>query len=162
MAFGLDQIKGTIALAAALISALTGGLTLSGKLGWNLFSRDILEWSPEDFSISNGTIEDGFKVIVAREKFRDDCDVADFSIEIKDSDYIVHPAIPSVAKFSGPASDEVELFGYRMYIDGDKKWEVAPGRATLLGQITYDCPEGEKIVTYPSHSNLTFTIEDIK
>jgi len=160
MSFGFDHIKGIAAAGGAIIAAISGGVTLSGKLGWDWFDRPILEWSPEHFEISNGPIDEGFRVIVARQKLRDDCEVIGFTVEIRDSDFVVFPATPSVAKFSGPASDTVDRFGYRVYIREMDMYQVAPGEATLLGQIKYNCPEGEQIVTYPAHENLNFIIEE--
>jgi len=36
---------------------------------------------------------------------------------------------------------------------------VAKGEAMLLAHIGYKCPEGEQVVNYPSHPNLTFNVE---
>ncbi len=161
MDFDFDLIKKTVGVAGAVIAAVSGGVTLSGKLGWGLFDRPILEWSAEHFEISDGMIEDGFKVVVARQKLRDDCEVTGFTVEIRDSDFVVFPATPSVTKFSGPASDKVDRFGYYVFFQEMDSHKVATGEATLLGQVKYKCPEGQKIVTYPDHENLRFIIEGI-
>jgi len=153
-----SDIKNIIAAVGALIAAISGGATLSGKFGWDWFDRPVLEWHPEQFEISDGYIDEGFKVVVARQKLRDDCEVVSFRVELRDSEYLVHPLTPSVAKFSGPANETVDLFGYRIYLPEMHMHKVAMGEATLLGQIKYACPEGEQIVTYPSHPNLTFNI----
>jgi hypothetical protein len=96
-------------------------------------------------------------VVVARQKIRDDCTVEDFSLEVRDSDYMVHKALPSVAKFSGPASPTVDKFGYTMTVESPDG--VAPGGAKLIARIMYKCPEGNVVIAYPDHKNLTFTIE---
>jgi hypothetical protein len=71
---------------------------------------------------------------------------------------VVHPAKPSIATFSGPASDTVDKFGYKFKLDTTS--QVTPGVATLMAHIKYKCPEGEVIVNYPSHKNLMFTIKE--
>jgi hypothetical protein len=96
---------------------------------------------------------------VAREKIRDDCDVVGFTLEIRDSEYVVHPATPSVTKFSGPANDKVDKFGFNMYVQEGDYDRVALGEATLLATINYECPEGPVVVHYPDHENLRFNIE---
>jgi hypothetical protein len=65
----------------------------------------------------------------------------------------MHDATPGNSKFSGNASDVVEKFGYKFMINEPK--EVAEGQATLIGDIYYECPEGEVIVAYP---NINFNI----
>jgi len=151
------DITKTIGAVSATIAMVGGGYTLADKVGW--LKKDILRWSPEHFQISSGKADSEFKVVVAREKLRDDCDVIGFKLEVRDSDFVVHPAKPSIATFSGPASPTVEKFGYKFRIDGDHQHKVAPGPATLLAHIKYKCPEGEVLVNYPSHQNLTFQIE---
>ncbi len=32
------------------------------------------------------------------------------------------------------------------------------GKATLLATIKYKCPEGERVVQYPRHANLSFEL----
>ena len=155
---GFDTVKVVAGSLGAVVALVSGTLTLSDKVGFKLWDRPILEWSPENFSIEDGYIMDGFKVIVARQKLRDDCDVVGFSVQIRDSDYLVHPTVTSVTKFSGPASDSVDMFGYRVYLHEMHTHKVTLGEATLIGQIKYECPEGEKIVTYPSHPNLNFNV----
>lgn len=158
MAWVLDHIKTVAAAAGAVIAAISGGVTLTSNLGYRWLERPVLAWAPEHFSVSDGYISEGFTVVVARQKLRDDCEVTSFKADIRDSEYIVHPMTPSLAKFSGPASDTVDMFGYRIYVPESHAHNIALGRATLLAQIKYDCPEGEQIVTYPEHENLTFNI----
>lgn len=153
---GLDITK-TIGALSATIAVVGGSYSLADKVGW--LEKDILRWSPEHFQISNGKADSEFKVVVAREKLRNDCDVIGFKLEVRDSEFFVHPAKPSIAIFSGPASPTVEKLGYMFRIDPDHLHKVAPGRATLLAHIKYKCPEGEVLVNYPSHQNLTFWIE---
>ena len=39
-----------------------------------------------------------------------------------------------------------------------RKEKIAPGTATLLATIKYKCPEGERVVQYPRHANLSFDL----
>lgn len=125
-----------------------------------LSSKDILTWAPEHFEISDGPRDGTFDVVVAREKHRDDCSVEGFKLTVKDSKYMVHTATPSVAKFSGPASDKIDKFGYSFTIDEEHRHMLPVGEATLLAQIDYMCPEGAVIVNYPDHENLQFEITE--
>lgn len=155
---GLDSIKLIAGSLGAVVALISGSLTLSDRFGFDLWERPVLEWAPEEFIIEDGYVLDGFKVIVARTKLRDDCEVIGFSVQLRDSEYLVHPAVTSVTKFSGPAGDRVELFGYRVYVPEMHVHKIAFGLATLSGQIKYSCPEGEQIVSYPNHRNLSFRI----
>jgi hypothetical protein len=150
----LDYITKTIGAVTATMALVTGGYTLSDKIG--LFKKPILTWAPEHFKITGAPANGDFKVIVAREKHRDDCAVKDFKLEIRDSEMVVHPAKSSVSTFSGPAAPKIDKFGYTVTIPEPAK--VAAGKATLLATILYKCPEGEVIVNYPDHENLTFDI----
>ena len=152
----IENYTKVIAAVSATVAAIGGGYTLWDKMG---FDDPILEWSPEHFSISDGPVDGEFKVVVAREKLRDDCSVEGFRLEVRDSDYIVHPATPSIAKFSGPANDKVDKFGYKITIDSHHQEKVSKGEATLLAHIDYKCPEGDVVVNYPDHENLKFRIE---
>lgn len=150
-----DSITKPIAVATAVMSAVGGGYALVEKFGWT--KKDILKWDAEHFQISNGPAHEPFRVIAARQKIRDDCLVEDFSLEVRDANYIVHRATPSVVKFSGPASHNVDKLGYTMTIENPEK--VAVGEAKLLARITYKCPEGNIIISYPDHKNLMFQVE---
>ena len=156
ISFDVENITKGIGVVTASLALVGGGYTLWDKLE----SKQILEWAPEHFSISSGPANGEFAVIVAREKFRDDCSVEGFRIEIRDSEYIVHPAAPSIATFSGPASDTIDKFGFKVTIDGHHQERVALGEATLLAHIDYQCPEGPVVVNYPDHPNLRFQITD--
>ena len=151
----MDVAK-TISAVAASVAALGGSYTLADKFGW--FDKPILNWSPEHFEISDGAAGGEFKVVVARQKLRDDCEVTNFKIEIKDSDFVVHPAIPSIATFSGPATPAVDKFGYKFTFSPEVQKKIAAGEATLLAHIKYKCPEREVVVNYPNHKNLKFNI----
>ena len=146
-----------IGMFTAMFAVIGGGYTLWDKVGNSLKDNTILAWSPEHFEISDGVASGEFKVIVARQKLRDDCSVEDFKLEVRDSEYIVHTATPSVAKFSGAESETIEKFGYKFTINNADK--VAKGEATLLAHIYYKCPEGDAVVNYPSHENLNFNIQ---
>lgn len=150
-----DSITKPVAAVTAVMAMIGGGYSLYDKI--KLPPKDILKWDAEHFSISNGPAFGQFKVIVARQKIRDDCTVEDFALEVRDSDYMVHKAHPSVAVFSGPASPVVDKFGYTITID--KPNAVAPGSAKLIARIMYKCPEGNVVIAYPDHKNLTFNIE---
>ena len=149
-----DSITKPVAAVTAIMAMIGGGYTLYDKI--KLPPKDILRWDAEHFSITNGPASGSFKVVVARQKIRDDCTVEDFSLEVRDSDYMVHKASPSVAKFSGPASPTVDKFGYAMTIESPEK--VALGEAKLIARIMYKCPEGNVVIAYPDHKHLTFNI----
>jgi hypothetical protein len=150
-----ESITKPVAAVTAIMAMIGGGYTLYDKV--KLPPKDILRWDADHFSISDGTASGTFKVVVARQKIRDDCTVEDFSLEVRDSDYMVHKASPSVAKFSGPASPTVDKFGYTMTVENPNS--VAPGGAKLIARIMYKCPEGNVVIAYPDHKNLTFNIE---
>ena len=154
----LDEVKVVAGIMAAVVGVFSGVVTLSGKLGFEIWSRPILEWAPEQFEVVGGPADEGFKVVAARTKLRDDCEVVGFTVEIRDSDYIVYSATPSAIKFSGAASVLVEKFGFYVFLHEMDVAKVRPGVATLLAQIKYSCPEGEKIVSYPP--GLNFQIEE--
>jgi hypothetical protein len=40
-----------------------------------------------------------------------------------------------------------------------RKEKIAEGKATLLATIKYKCPEGERVVQYPRHPNLSFNLK---
>mgnify|MGYP003654144003 CR=1 FL=1 len=153
----LESITKVIGAVSATIALVGGGYTLSNKFG--MFEKDILVWSPNHFRVTGGPVDEGFKVLVARQKLRDDCEVIGFRVEMRDSDYFVHRLTPSVAQFSGPAGTDVDRFGFMAYLPELSIPQVSLGEATLQAQIKYNCPEGEKIVSYPNHDNLTFTVE---
>ena len=155
ISFDIENITKGIGIVTATFALIGGGYTLYDKLG---IEDPILEWAPQYFEISDGPADGEFRVIVAREKLRDDCKVKDFRLEVRDSEYIVHPAVPSVTKFSGPANDKIDKFGYKISFDGHHKTKVATGEATLLAHIDYECPEGPVVVNYPDHENLRFEI----
>ena len=150
-----DSITKPVAAVTAVMAMIGGGYSLYDKI--KLPPKDILKWDADHFNISNGPASGVFKVVVARQKIRDDCTVEDFALEVRDSDYMVHKANPSVAKFSGPASPVVDKFGYTLTIDNPRA--VAPGAAKLIARIMYKCPEGNVVIPYPDHKNLTFNIE---
>lgn len=152
--WGVDDIKKLCGVIAACLSVVGGGYTAVEKFGF--FKKPILTWAPEHFSISNGPATGEFKVIVAREKHRDDCSVEGFRLEVRDSELLIHTAKPSVPKFSGPASKQIGKFAYTITIADPEN--VATGPATLLAHIDYKCPEGPVLVNYPDHKNLTFNI----
>ena len=150
-----DSIIKSVAAVTGIMAAIGGGYSLYEKV--KLPPKDILKWDAEHFSITSGPASGQFKVVVARQKIRDDCTVEDFSLEVRDSDYMVHKANPSVAKFSGPASPTVDKFGYTMTVESPDS--VALGGAKLIARIMYKCPEGNVVIAYPDHKNLTFNIE---
>ena len=141
-----------IGAVAASIAALGGGYTLFDKFGW--LDNQIIEWVPEHFKIPDATIGAPITVTVARIKKRDDCSVESFVPAIRDGKGVVHEATSSNPKFSGPAGPEVDTFTYSLTL----KDVPAPGKSTLLATIKYKCPEGERVVTYPRHQNLTFNL----
>jgi hypothetical protein len=150
----IDVAK-TISAIAASVAALGGGYTLADKFGW--FDRAILEWSPEHFKI---VAEEGkvINVTVARIKKRDDCSVESFTPSIRDAAGMVHEASTTASKFSGPAGPEIDTFTYQLTMA--RKEKIASGKATLLATIKYKCPEGERVVQYPRHANLSFDLKE--
>jgi len=154
ISFDVENITKSIGIVTASFAMIGGGYTMWDKLS----SKDILTWAPEHFEVSDGPVDGTFDVIVAREKHRDDCKVEGFKLEVKDSKYMVHTATPSIAKFSGPASDKIDKFGYSFTIDEEHQHMIPEGEATLLVHIDYMCPEGPVVVNYPDHENLRFNI----
>ena len=152
----VENITKGIGAVTATFALIGGGYTLWDKLE----SKDILTWAPEHFEITDGPVDSTFDVIVAREKHRDDCSVEGFRLEVKDSRYMVHLASPGMTKFSGPASDKVDKFGFTFTIDEEHRDMIPAGEATLLAHIDYQCPEGPVVVNYPDHENLKFTITE--
>lgn len=149
----IDVAK-TISAVAASVAALGGGYTLADKFGW--FDREILEWAPDHFKI---VAEEGkaINVTVARIKKRDDCSVESFTPSIRDAAGMVHEATTTASKFSGPAGPEIDTFTYELTMVSKEK--IASGKATLLATIKYKCPEGERVVQYPRHANLSFYLK---
>jgi hypothetical protein len=152
--FDVENITKGIGVITASLALVGGGYTLWDKLE----DKTILTWAPEHFQISDAPVNGTFDVIVAREKHRDDCKVEGFTLEVKDSKYMVHTAIPGMTKFSGPANDKVDKFGFTFTIAEEHRSMIDPGPATLLARIDYACPEGPVVVAYPDHKNLTFNI----
>ena len=152
----VENITKGIGVITASLALVGGGYTLWDKLE----DKTILTWAPEHFQISDAPVDGTFDVIVAREKHRDDCSVQGFRLEVKDSKYVVHTASPSVAKFSGPASDKIDKFGFSFTIDEEHQDMIPGGKATLLAHIDYLCPEGPVVVNYPDHENLRFEITE--
>lgn len=150
-----DAITKPVAAVTAVMAMIGGGYSLYDKV--KLPPKDILRWDADHFSISDGAASGQFRVVVARQKIRDDCTVEDFTLEVRDAEYMVHKASPSVAKFSGPASPTVDKFGYTMTVENPES--VALGAAKLIARIMYKCPEGNVVIAYPDHKNLTFNIE---
>ena len=154
--FDLENITKGIGVITASLALVGGGYTLWDKLE----SKDILTWAPEHFEISDGPRDGTFDAFVAREKHRDDCSVEGFTLEVKDNKYMVHTASPGLSKFSGPASDKIDKFGFTFTIDEEHQHMLPTGTATLLARIDYECPEGPVVVSYPDHENLQFEITE--
>lgn len=149
------DIPKIISAVAASVAALGGTYTLGDKFGW--FDKAILEWAPEHFKIETAKIGTPVNVTVARIKKRDDCSVEAFTPTVRDASGMMHEATPSTSKFTGPAGNEIDTFTYQLSISG--KEPITPGKATLTAIIKYKCPEGERVVTYPRHDNLSFVLE---
>lgn len=156
ISFDIENITKGIGVVTASLALVGGGYSV-----WDKFEdKDILTWAPEHFEVSDASVNGTFDVVVAREKHRDDCKVTGFRLEVKDSKYHVHKAIPSIAKFSGPASEKIDKFGFSFTIDQEHKDMIKPGEAILLAHIDYECPEGPVVVNYPDHANLQFNITE--
>lgn len=153
----IEKTTKFVGMFTAVFAVIGGGYAAFDKIGNSFKNNAILKWAPEYFEISDGPVDGEFKVIVARQKLRNDCSVQDFKLEVRDTNLIVHIAKPSISKFSGSASNNIEKFGYFFTIENPKA--VSKGRATLLAHIYYKCPEGEVVVNYPDHINMTFNID---
>jgi hypothetical protein len=151
----LPKLTPVVQFMTASFALAVGGYTAGEKFGW--FKNEIIAWAPEHFRIEPAKIGQPVMVTVARVKKRDDCSVEGFAVTVRDGAGVVHEATPSMSRFTGPAGPEIDTFTYTLDI-ADKE-TIAPGRATLLAIIKYKCPEGERVVTYPRHQNLTFMLE---
>jgi len=127
---------------------------LVDKVGW--LERPILEWAPEHFKIA-AQPDRSILVTVARIKRRDDCSVESFTPSVRDAAGVIHAAKPSVSNFSGPAGKGIDTFTYQLMLSAGEP--ISPGTATLLANIKYKCPEGERTVQYPRHANLSFELK---
>ena len=153
--FDVENITKGIGVVTATLAMVGGGYTFLDRFE----DKSILTWAPEHFLISDAPKDGTFDVVVAREKHRDDCSVEGFTLEVKDSKFMVHRAIPGLTKFSGPANDKVDKFGFTFTIEEEHRSMIDPGPATLLARIDYACPEGPVVVAYPDHKNLEFEIK---
>ena len=153
----LPKLTPVVQFCTAAFALAVGGFTAGDKFGWWSTEKPILEWAPEHFKIQPAKIGSPITVQVARIKLRDDCSVESFVPTVRDASGMVHEATPSMTKFTGPASHEIDTFTYQLTMH--QKERVVPGAATLLGTITYKCPEGQRTVTYPKHNNLIFFLE---
>jgi len=151
----LPKLTPVVQFMTASFALAVGGYTAGEKFGW--FKNEIIAWAPEHFRIEPAKIGQPVTVTVARVKKRDDCSVEGFAVTVRDGAGVVHEATHSMSRFTGPAGPEIDTFTYTLDI-ADKE-TIAPGRATLLAIIKYKCPEGERVVTYPRHQNLTFMLE---
>lgn len=151
----ISKLTPVVQFLTATFAVAVGGYTAGDKFGW--FDKAIIAWAPEHFKIAPAKIGEPVKVTVARIKKRDDCSVESFIPSVRDAAGMVHEATPSMSKFSGPASKEIDTFTYELTLSAKEK--IQPGVATLLASIKYKCPEGERTVQYPKHANLTFPLE---
>ena len=152
-----DSLKTFFAVVASVVTILGSGYTLSDKIGFK-WTRPVLTWAPEHFTISDGPLDGTFRIVVAREKHRDDCDANGFSISIRDSNLEVFSVTPSSSIFEGPASNNIDKFAYNFYIREHDYDNISTGKSTFMGTIKYSCPEGDQRMVYPP--DLYFTIED--
>lgn len=152
----LPKLTPVLQFATAAFALAVGGYSAGEKFGW--WRNEIISWAPEHFHIEPAKIGQPITVTVARIKKRDDCSVEAFNVTVRDGAGVVHEATPSMSRFTGPAGPEIDKFTYQLILS-DKE-VIAAGRATLLAIIKYKCPEGERVVTYPRHENLTFTLEN--
>lgn len=151
----LPKLTPIVQFVTASFALAVGGYTAGERFGW--FKNEIITWVPDHFKITDTKIGQPVTVTVARIKRRDDCSVEAFNVTVRDGAGVVHEATPSMTRFTGPAGPEVDTFTYTL--DVSDKETMSVGRATLLATIKYKCPEGERVVTYPRHQNLTFMME---
>ena len=151
----LPKLTPVVQFATASFALAVGGYSAGEKFGW--FKNEIIAWAPEHFRIVDTKIGQPVTVTVARVKKRDDCSVEGFEVTVRDGAGVIHQATPSMTRFTGPAGPEIDTFTYQLAMV--RKEKIAPGTATLLATIKYKCPEGERIVQYPRHANLSFLLE---
>ena len=151
----LPKLTPVVQFVTASFALAVGGYTAGDKFGW--FQRPILEWAPEHFKIVAES-KQPINVTVARIKKRDDCSVESFTPSIRDAAGMVHEATTTASKFSGPAGPEIDTLTYQLTMV--QKEKIAAGKATLLATIKYKCPEGERVVQYPRHPNLSFDLKE--
>ena len=64
--FAFEDVTKTVGAITAVIAMTGGGYTLVEKFG--VFKKDILEWAPEHFQISDAPSSGEFRVVVARKE----------------------------------------------------------------------------------------------
>lgn len=153
----LPKLTPVVQFCTAAFALAVGGYTAGDKFGWWSTEKPILIWAPDYFKIADTKIGQPINVRVARIKKRDDCSVESFLPVVRDAAGMMHEATPSISRFTGPGGPKVDMFSYQLTLSTKEK--VASGRATLTATIKYKCPEGERVVTYPGHDNLTFMLE---
>lgn len=153
----LPKLTPVVQFCTATFALAVGGYTAGDKFGWWSAERPILDWAPEHFKITDTKIGQPISVTVARIKRRDDCSVESFTPVVRDAAGMMHGAAPSISKFTGPAGHQIDTFAYQLRLS--PKEPIAPGKATLTATIKYKCPEGERVVTYPRHDNLSFVLQ---
>lgn len=154
-----ENIKTIAVTISGLVAATAGTYKMLDSFGYN-WNRPVLTWAEEYFEITNAPVNGEFRIVVAREKHRDDCEVDGFKISIRDSKLTMFQATPSIASFAGPASDHVDMFAYNFFIQENDYYMIATGPATFIARITYECPEGIQYVDYPE--DLHFEILPIE
>ena len=87
MELNLETITKSIGAVTACLALAGGGYTFWDKLKP---VQPILTWHGEYFKIESGPADGEFAVIVAREKHRNDCEVKEFKLEVKDSKFQVN------------------------------------------------------------------------
>lgn len=152
----LPKLTPIVQFCTAAFALAVGGYTAGDKFGWWSSERPVLIWAPEYFKIADTKIGEPINVRVARIKKRDDCSVESFTPTVRDAAGMVHEATPSISKFTGPGGPKVDMFSYQLTLS--TKEAITPGKATLTATIKYKCPEGERVVTYPGHDNLSFSL----
>lgn len=157
----LDTLKTFFAVIASLVTILGGGYTLFDKIGFK-WTRPVLTWHIEDFYIVSGPMDEPFRIVVAREKHRDDCELISFKTDIQDSNLEVYQVTTSSQSFSGPASDKVEKFAFKFYLMEKDYNNIAMGKAKFIASLKYSCPEGDQIISYPSDLDFTIYIPNIR
>lgn len=107
----------------------------------------VLEFDKSQFKVSSGSADKPFRVVAYRAKYRDDCSFKSFNIWVIDAERYRHDMRTTTGKSVGKATEKFEGFAYFMNFPNPNV--VAVGKATLEAVLVYECPEGQKIHSYP-------------
>lgn len=118
----------------------------------------VLEWNvaPGNFFVSSGRASEEFRVVVTRTLLRTNCSLKSFESYIVDANGFNHAVTPSAPRASAGGLRVQQNFRYVFTVNNPRS--VGIGEATLRGTLTYDCPDGQQVLTYPDTPLLEFQI----